>query len=459
MHVGIFIKQLLPLSIYLSGLLSCLLALGGNTRWALLLVALLLPLRNIIEQVQQYPGGTQFIDMLLFSSIIGWAVNCASKHRKLFESSSLNIFAIILVLYLLISVLLGSNYLYGQMSFDVHDSRVQDWKNFCLLPLIFFIVLNNTHTKKDVWFLVGAMCLAMAVMDYYTINQVRWYSSLESRYKITATFQFLGPNEVAAFFNEYTIILMSLFFVMKRSRMKIMLGILILLNLYSLVFTYSRGAYGGLAIGMFILFALKNRKLLIPLVLVAMFWQVILPEKAIERIQGTTNQYGQLDESSQRRLNIWQQAMGLFQQNPVLGIGYGVFRNLGLDLGDTHNIYVKILTEQGVVGLLIFLLVLFCFLREGYVLYKKGEEDLDKALGLGLFICIFILIFNNFFGDRWSYMEPNAYLWIFAGLVSRLNAMARNPRPAQQHDEQEAVAAGGEETPIRVKKKIRFYDL
>ena len=448
------------MTIYLSGLCSALLALGGNTRWALILITFLMPLRNIVEKVQDYPGGTQFIDILMVSSIVGWVIHSSSKHKKFFEKSSVNLIAVLLVVYLFISVLLGSNYLYGQYLIDIHDPRVQDWKNFCLLPLLFFVILNNTFTKKDVWTLVITMCVAMLIMDYYTMNQVRWYSSLESRSKITATFQFLGPNEVAAFFNEYTIILMSLYFAMKKGWAKILLGILILCNLYSIVFTYSRGAYGGLAIGMFILFALKNRKLLIPLVLIVTLWQAVLPEKAVERIKGTENQYGQLDESSQRRINIWHQAIDLFKSNPILGIGYGVFRNLGLDLGDTHNIYVKILTEQGMIGFLIFLIALLCFMREGFFLYQKGEEDLDKALGLGLFICIFVLIFNNFFGDRWSYMEPNAFLWVFAGLVSRLIAIAKDPQaqpiPPKTEQGKEARTRAAQ---IKPKKKIRFYDL
>jgi len=457
MHIGILLKNFLPLIIYVSGLLSALLALGGNTRWALLMVTLLMPLRNIVEKVQDYPGGTQFIDILIVSLIIGWFFNSVRNKRKFIEASALNATSVILVLYLLISVLIGSNYLYGTYSIDAHDPRVQDWKNFCLLPVMFYITFNNILTKKDVWTVVGVMCLSMLIMDYYTTNQIRWYSSLMSREKISATFQFLGPNEVAAFFNEYTIILLSLFFVMKNSREKIILLIVILLNLYCVAFTYSRGAYGGLALGMFLLFAFKNKKLLVPLILVVMFWQVILPQKAVERIKSTKNENGELDESSQRRVNIWQQAIGLFQKNPVLGIGYGVFRFLGLDLGDTHNIYVKILTEQGSIGFLLFLIMLFCFIKEGFLLYQKGQDDADKALGLGFFICIFILIFNNFFGDRWSYMEPNAYLWIFAGLVARLKAMANDPKPAIQENEEQAKIR--ERIPMNPKKKIRFYDL
>ena len=128
--------------------------------------------------------------------------------------------------------------------------------------------------------------------------------------------------------------------------------------------------------------------------------------------------------------------MEIFKENSMVGIGFGVFRTLGYDLGDTHNIYVKILVEQGLVGLLIFLLVILAFMIEGFRLYKKGDDDFSKGLGLGLFVCMFVLSVNNFFGDRWSYFELSGYLWIFAGLVARLNIISseenRPARPAKK---------------------------
>jgi O-antigen ligase len=104
---------------------------------------------------------------------------------------------------------------------------------------------------------------------------------------------------------------------------------------------------------------------------------------------------------------------------------------LNLDLGDTHNIYVKILTEQGLVGFLIFVFLVICFMKEGFSLYQKGDDDLSKALGLGLGICMFVLAVNNMFGDRWSYFELSGYLWIFAGLVARLNVLAEEGSQGQ----------------------------
>lgn len=423
------LKIIAPLSLYLAGVLSFVAALLGKTRWALYLVVFLLPLRNVVERMHQFPLGSQFIDVLLFALIIGWFLSTIFERRSLLERSPLNFSSIMLIVYLFMSLLVGSLYMTGTLQLDTGHARVQSWKNFCLLPMLFFITLNTVTTKKEVWNVFLVMCLAMFLMGYYTTSQISWFSSLLSRAKITGTFQFLGPNEVAAFLNQYTIILMSVYFFMKRGKAKLFMLGLILINLYCILFIFSRGAYLGLVIGMLILFAFKNRKLLVPLLLVLALWQVVLPEKAIERIKSTQNEFGELDESAERRIKIWEKSWEIFQEAPLFGIGYGVFQNLGFDLGDTHNIYVKILTEQGIIGMILFLWVIFSFMNEGFSLYARGDDDLSKGLGLGLGVCMFVLLANNFFGNRWTYLELSAYLWVFAGLVSRLNALARVPQP------------------------------
>lgn len=430
------IKSFAPWVLYLAGIAAFFAGLMGKVRWPLLIVTFLLPLRNVVERLYEFPLGNQLLDILIGGMLIGWLISTVTGRKKFMERSSINGMAILLVLYLTFTLLIGNDSLTGSLALDPGDPRVQDWKNFCLLPLLFFLTLNNITDRKWVWRIFGVMCFAMAVMAYYTVSQVGMFSALVSREKITGTFVFLGPNEVAAFLNQYTIILMSVYFFIKRKSIKLILLGLIYANLYCVLFLYSRGAYAGLAIGMFLLFLFKNRKLLLPLILVLLLWQVVLPEKAIERLKGTKTEYGELDESSERRLVVWQKGLEIFKENPIVGIGFGVFRTLGYDLSDTHNIYVKILVEQGLAGLLIFLLVILAFMIEGFRLYQKGDDDFSKGLGLGLFVCMFVLLVNNFFGDRWSYFELSGYLWIFAGLVARLNIISNEEnkpaRPAKK---------------------------
>ncbi len=450
------IKHIAPYLLYSLGIILSLMGLIGRGRWALLLVTFLIPLRNVIDKIQVFPGGNQIIDLLILGALISWFITSTMQKKQLFAPSSLNFIIIMFVVYTFFSLLLGSNYLNGTFSLSLSDDRVKDWKNFCLMPLLFFITLNHITERKWIERILIAMALAVILMEYYTITQIHDYSSLLSRAKISGTFQFLGPNEVAAFFNEYTIIIIGIFFCIKQKRIKSILLGLIYANFICIIFLYSRGAYLGTFAGLAFLFLFKKRKLLFPLILVAVFWQLVLPEKAVQRIKGTTNEFGQLDESSERRLLVWKQGMELFKKSPLIGIGFGVFRYLGFDLGDTHNIYVKILVEQGLIGIIIFFVIISCFLRMGYVLYKKGEDDLGQGMGLGLMSCMIVVVLNNLFGDRWTYFELSAYLWIFAGLAARLIIISHKPQSQLQVEQKTKTIAVPLQKP---KKKLRYYDL
>ncbi|MBN1869503.1 MAG: O-antigen ligase family protein [Candidatus Omnitrophica bacterium] len=422
------VKSYAPLLLYIVCIFFVLRALIGKTEWTVVYLAGILPLRNVVDRMHMFPLGKDMVDVLIVALLFGTFVRAMTNKGKFFNNTSIDVIAVVLILYTFISLLIGSDYLNAYLLFDLTDIRVQTWKNYCILPVIFFITFQNIRDKKWLWRIVMVICLSMVLMDYYLVQQLSWFSSLESRAKINATFVFLGPNEVAAFYNQYTIILMSLYFTMKKGAKKIALLGLIAINIYCIMFLFSRAAYIAFFIGCFFLFSMKKRFLLIPLILIVVYWQMALPELVRQRIMETTNEYGELDRSSAMRLVVWERSLELFSENPITGVGYGVFQQMQYELGDTHNIYLKILAEQGLIGITIFLLLLFILFLRGIKLFAGSDDPLEKALGLGFSVAIIVLMVNNVFGDRWTYMEVSSNLWIFAALVERFHWFIKTER-------------------------------
>ncbi len=420
-----YLKQFVPLSLYLCTIACCLLALTGRPKFALLCVTFLLPLRNIVDKFAMYPGGSDLVDLLILSSIFGSFLSSMMNRNKLFSPSSLTAIILGTIFYMYLSVWKGYVTLDYFTPLDFSDDRVQDWKNFVLLPILYFCVINICKKREDIWQMLKVMALSVAVSAYYTANQVTWYSMV-SRKKINGTFVFLGPNEVAAFLNVMALVAIAFFFVVKGKKIKLFLAGLITVKIFCILFLFSRAAYMGLVAGCTLLFAFKKPWLLVPLFIVAVFWESILPHDVIVRITETTDEYGQLEESAEHRVLIWQDSIDLWQQDPVFGIGFGAFRKMGLILGDTHNIYLKILSEQGLVGILFFALLIFGLIREGLRLVKMSKEELAQGLGYGLAFGVVVILVNNFFGDRWTYLEMAAYYWIIAGLTTSMINILKN---------------------------------
>jgi len=427
------IKSYVPFILYIALIFFVLRAMTGRMEMSLALLTALIPLRNVIDKLHVFPLGKDIVDIFLIALLFGLFIKGISKKdEKIFQWSPINPFIIILVFFMFISVLQGSVYLNELYLFDLSNPRVQMWKNFCVLPILFFVTYNGIKDKKWVWRIIIIMCLTMAFMDMYLLGQIALHPTLVSRTKIKGTFVFLGPNEIGAFYTQYTVLLIGLYFYMKKSMMKLLLLGLILLNLFCILFLFSRAAYVAIALGLFVLFLVKKKVLLIPLILVAIFWQIALPDKVQQRIEMTTGTYGELDKSSRIRLYIWEASWRMFEESPIIGAGYGVFSQMGYILKDTHNIYLKILAEQGLFGMMIFLLLLFVMFLQGIKLFTGGEDDMSKGLGFGYMVCIFVLMINNFFGDRWTYMTLSSNFWILTGLVARLNYMIDQKRTAKE---------------------------
>jgi uncharacterized membrane protein YwzB len=75
--------------------------------------------------------------------------------------------------------------------------------------------------------------------------------------------------------------------------------------------------------------------------------------------------------------------------------------------------------EEGLIGLLIFLAVLWKMFDIAYELFQSSPDPFHSALGLGFAACMVGVLVVNFFGDRWSYQQINSSLWILLGLVCR----------------------------------------
>jgi O-antigen ligase len=89
------------------------------------------------------------------------------------------------------------------------------------------------------------------------------------------------------------------------------------------------------------------------------------------------------------------------------------------DLKDTHNWYVKVLVETGMIGLIIAFILLQQLLAMSYRLFKRATDPLYRGLGLGLLLATCSCIVANCFGDRWTYLEITGLLWVLAGTAIR----------------------------------------
>jgi len=427
MGIGTYLSSVAPYLIYFLGIIAVLVSIF-KAEWGILFLIPILPLETLFEKIKGLPLGKDFIDIMLIALIIGWASKAFSRRRSLIERSVFNIPLILLFFYTFFSLYVGSGYLKDFSLFDIHNPRLQTWKNYMILPLIYFIVLNNIREKKYLKWLVFLMLGVILLMSIKFFRNYRWIdkSFFRDQMRWNGPFSYLGPNEYAAFFSHYIFIALGLLLMVKEKLKRLFFSTIVLFNLYCIVFLFSRGSYLATYFTVALAGILRKNALIVFFVLMLFIsWHTLLPKSVVERIQMTTNEYNELDASNEKRVDVWKSSLDLFNTSPFVGIGFNTFPYLGLILGDTHNLYIKILLEEGIYGFLIFILIILLSLFSGWKLYKKADDNILKGLGLGFVLCTISLLISNFFGDRWTYIPLGAYYWAFMGLVIRANIITQ----------------------------------
>ena len=128
------------------------------------------------------------------------------------------------------------------------------------------------------------------------------------------------------------------------------------------------------------------------------------------------------------RKDLWERAIGYFNQHPFVGIGFDTFRHReGLI---THSLYLKILAEQGLLGAIIFLLFTMTILCQSYKLFKHSKSKLGQGIGLGFLTCVIVHLVGSISGDQSLYYNFMAIYWLFMGIVASFNIhFVDNDRP------------------------------
>jgi putative inorganic carbon (hco3(-)) transporter len=150
-------------------------------------------------------------------------------------------------------------------------------------------------------------------------------------------------------------------------------------------------------------------------------WQAIVPNAVRERVNMTENSNGVLEASADERVKLWEAAETSIINNPVFGTGFATYQlSSHVDnLRDTHNWYVKVMVETGIVGMIIVLFMLWQMLASSFRLFKTAVDPLYQGLGLGLFLAVCACLVANFFGDRWTYLEITSPLWVLVATALR----------------------------------------
>jgi putative inorganic carbon (hco3(-)) transporter len=346
---------------------------------------------------------------------------------KQLPKSKLYLVWLVFGIYLYISMWYGTALGNAPAPLWLSDDNFTTWKDYMLIPLTFVaagLVVEDRKAVRTV-ILIAAISLLFIDRSCLLESMSRTWGTFDENKRGGGPLGY-GSNQTAAFLAQFAMFFWGFAQFVKRKKIRLLCYGLVATTIFATMYTFSRGAYLALLASVFVLGVLKDRKLLLVLGVFLLTWQTVVPTAVRQRVNMTENSGGQLEASANERVELWEAAEESILSNPVFGTGFATYQmaNHVDGLKDTHNWYVKVMVETGIVGLIIVLVMLQQMIAVAFRLFKKAEDPLYRGLGLGLVLAISACLVANFFGDRWTYLEITAMLWVLIGTALRALQLA-----------------------------------
>lgn len=417
MHLGIAAYE--PLILYIGAIIAFLGSVFFKPQIGLYYIVPLLPMQTARYWLHGFPLGEKLVDIILLGVLLGLLLH---SERPIFLSTALTRYLMAFFLILYLGLWQGAALSGLPWPLSIDDPRFSDWKNYVEMMLFFFVAAAAIRTRKQIGILLALICLSVFMVNrsYHSTVGDRDFSQFSDSLRDAGALGYAGENGMGAFQAEMAVFLIGLASFSRRWLLKLPLLGLAVTSIYCLAVTFSRGGYVGFLIGILVLGLIKERKLLVLLMLFLFSWQTFVPSAVTQRVEMTYQEGQGVDESTGDRLALWEDAMLAFAHDPAFGSGFDTYRYMGRVGGfsDTHNYYVKVLLETGLVGFCIFLLILVTAGRMSWQL-RCSLDPFLSGLGTAFFAMLVCGMAVNFFGDRWTFLQVNGLVWVLLGLVAR----------------------------------------
>jgi O-antigen ligase len=298
------------------------------------------------------------------------------------------------------------------------------WASYALLYFIFKDFDARFKAKTSYLLLFsGFLVVLLGYVQYFFYPSLRNLYYLgwdEHLYRLFSSF--LDPNFAGAFFALFFLYTINFLrqFKEKMNFRFLSAGIISILTLGALYLTYSRSALIMLIVGITAYLYLINKKRFIIVMAVGALLLVLLLPKAFQT-EGTNFLRA---ASSEARIKSAQESLGIFQKNPVFGVGFNAYRYARNEQGMNNNIwqithagagtdnsFLFVMATTGVIGLVSYIYLL-------YRIYSLGSLNLKRnKYAVVLVSSLLGLIVNSFFLNSLFYVFILEWIWILAALT------------------------------------------
>ncbi len=159
--------------------------------------------------------------------------------------------------------------------------------------------------------------------------------------------------------------------------------------------------------------------LILLILLLVLLGKYLLPQSILQRISSLTLESKTVTE----RLTFYRDAFTIFKQYPFLGIGgggwpyvYGEYKSYRYLSNSPHSFLLHLMVETGILGILVFLFLIFIMLRLFIKLLKADAEA--KKIYVPLYVSAAGIFVHSMFDFDFTYYTVTVTVWMILSLLS-----------------------------------------
>ncbi|GEM_PF-1195597 len=339
------------------------------------------------NQIMNFKGtGTinRYIGMLVISSLLISMLR--KKQRVILKMEDISVFMFI------IYILLSSFWSINQMVV------ISTTTSFTLLVILYLFCTNKTYSILEKNYIKICSIMGCLFLSIYLISTKNLFYNRV--FIITSDGNIADPNGLSASIAFGILILFSYLFKVKKKSKILVISVCIIIMLYAMLLTGSRGGMVGLFFGVSIYLIMDTHKKKISkarlfsfgLVLFIMLLTIINTEifqryvnqDILERLTISNI----IETGGTGRFSIWENSVQAFSQRPLVGYGFGngpymLEKYYGSYIG-THNIIFFLLLGTGIIGFILF----------SYFIFNIIKATIIKNDSLTLSMIIMLIVFS-----------------------------------------------------------------
>lgn len=327
-------------------------------------------------------------------------------------------------------------------------------KFWFIIPIYFYGVIffkNEKNIYRFIWLFISALAI---VVLYTLVNHAANGFDEESGHWVMFPF-FKDHTSYGAILALVYPILFGLLLGRKNGPLlRLVLLFLILLLGFGIFMSYTRAAWlslvGALAIYLLIRFKIHFKYLaaigVVGIIYIAFSWTAIMhnlernnsehaTEDLDERIESIANI--STDASNLERLNRWGSAIRMWEERPLLGWGPGTYAmvyapfqlssgktiistNSG-NMGNAHSEYLGPLSEQGLPGMLLMIILVGYIIYTGITLYIRMPQSELRIIMLTMVLGLITYFTHGILNNYLDTDKATIPVWGFTAIIVMLD--------------------------------------